>query len=505
MEASIVKDTPVIGGGSQSGFSPVFWLSGILGIGEPALRLLLAVLFCYPVAVVHRNWIRSFPSALQHIFFIICGFSIAYFNFGLYAAHHVACVLALHGTLCIFGGTVLSVSIAFVFQLGYLLMGYVFYQTRNYDITWCTSHCVLTLKLIGVAFDYYDGCKDERLVRPDQKNTRLTVRPSLLELAGHAFFPCTMVVGPQLSLTLYQQFINNTLKLPLNSAGLPDCVSHAINRLLYGCLYAVVYVLMLAFVVPNDYFFDSKFLETGFFHKVFWMTIWQRASFTRYMIVWLLAEGSCILIGLTYNGKDSSGKPRWDGLCNINIAGYENSRRIQDYVTSFNINTNNWSAKYVYKRLMFLGNKSASQALTLLFLAVWHGYHLGYFFVFFLEFLVVLWERKMESALRQYPSLLRALSVGWCWWLVDILLRTYTVVLFAYCVLPFLAVSRHKWWPLYLSIHCYGHVLFLSWPLAVPVLHRLMGALGVPRERPRAPSSAEHSTGPTASSTHKLE
>ena len=39
--------------------------------------------------------------------------------------------------------------------------GYVFSQTDGYDVNWSTPHCVLTLKLIGVAFDMFDGHKDK--------------------------------------------------------------------------------------------------------------------------------------------------------------------------------------------------------------------------------------------------------------------------------------------------------------------------------------------------------
>ena len=66
---------------------------------------------------------------------------------------------------------------------------------------------------------------------------------------------------------------------------------------------------------------------------------------------------------------------------------------------SFNINTNLWSKRYVYKRLAFLGNRDLSQLGTLVFLAVWHGFYTGYLWAFALEFLAM-----------QAESLLRVLS-----------------------------------------------------------------------------------------------
>ncbi len=57
--------------------------------------------------------------------------------------------------------------------------------------------------------------------------------------------------------------------------------------------------------------------------------------------------------------------------------------------------------RYVFKRLKFLGNKDVSQGTTLLFLALWHGLHSGYFMCFLLEFLIVTFERSVSAADRQ--------------------------------------------------------------------------------------------------------
>ena len=36
-------------------------------------------------------------------------------------------------------------------------MGYYTTMTDEYVVKWTTPHCVLTLRLIGLAFDVYDG------------------------------------------------------------------------------------------------------------------------------------------------------------------------------------------------------------------------------------------------------------------------------------------------------------------------------------------------------------
>lgn len=53
--------------------------------------------------------------------------------------------------------------------------------------------------------------------------------------------------------------------------------------------------------------------------------------------------------------------------------------------------------RYVFKRLRFLGNKQLSQLLALLFLAVWHGLHSGYYVCFFNEFIVMKFEKDVRA------------------------------------------------------------------------------------------------------------
>lgn len=53
-------------------------------------------------------------------------------------------------------------------------------------------------------------------------------------------------------------------------------------------------------------------------------------------------------------------------------------------------------SRYIYKRLKFLNNKTYSQFGTLLFLAVWHGFHSGYYATFFYEFITILAEKNVS-------------------------------------------------------------------------------------------------------------
>ena len=51
--------------------------------------------------------------------------------------------------------------------------GYVVNATEDYDITWTMPQCVLCLRLIGLAYDVWDGTKPKESLSKDQVRTEL--------------------------------------------------------------------------------------------------------------------------------------------------------------------------------------------------------------------------------------------------------------------------------------------------------------------------------------------
>ena len=51
--------------------------------------------------------------------------------------------------------------------------------------------------------------------------------------------------------------------------------------------------------------------------------------------------------------------------------------------------------RYVYSRLKWLGNRGLSLAITMLFLALWHGLWPGYYISFLYEMMYIMVERMV--------------------------------------------------------------------------------------------------------------
>ncbi|KAJ9577509.1 hypothetical protein L9F63_005882, partial [Diploptera punctata] len=93
-----------------------------LGATEPALRLLVSILIGYPLALIHRYTLYGKNPEYQHIFFVVTGLTIGYFNYGWEVLHSVTSVLVVYAILRVVGGTLISVISVFVFTMTYLLV-----------------------------------------------------------------------------------------------------------------------------------------------------------------------------------------------------------------------------------------------------------------------------------------------------------------------------------------------------------------------------------------------
>ncbi|XP_064415435.1 lysophospholipid acyltransferase 5 [Latimeria chalumnae] len=447
-----------------------------LGAAEAALRLLFSISLGYPFALFYRYFLFGKQPYIIHLFHTFTGLWIAYFNFGGELYHSALCIVIQFLFLRLMGKTFTAVTASFLFQMMYLLIGYYLTATERYDIKWTMPHCVLTLKLIGFAFDYYDGGKEPSKLSKEQQQAALDSVPSFLEVLGFSYFYGGFLVGPQFTMKSY---------LSLASGGMtdvpgqrPNSVGPAAQRFGLGLFFVIIYATLGPYF-PDDYLLTVDFLAQPFWYRCVYVIVWGKIMLYKYVCCWLLVEGVCILTGLGYNGTGEDGKPRWDGCANMKVWLYETTPLFTGTIASFNINTNAWVARHIFKRLKFLGSKLASQAATLLFLAVWHGFHSGYFVCFSLEFLIVIVEKQVldifqESPLIQQMPASPALKVPF--YLVQQFIHWLCM---GYPLVAFCLFTWDKWMKVYISVYFVGHVIFVPLLFVLPYLRKVL----VPRKK----------------------
>lgn len=242
------------------------------------------------MAFVYRKFIYPQNQLNNHIFLAGTGILLCIFNYGLLVYHSLIAVSVTYLLLITLNGTALTTA-SFVFHMSYLLMGYYWTSTETYDITWTMPHCVLTLRLIGLAFDVTDGQRPVEELSAANKKTCLSRRPNWLEIAGYTYFPACFLVGPQFSFRRYESFINKEFDkyTGFTQAGL--------LRGGIGLIYLIVNV------IGSGYFPDSYLISDDFStrHNILarWLILglWGRITLYKYISCWLMTEGSAICFG----------------------------------------------------------------------------------------------------------------------------------------------------------------------------------------------------------------
>ncbi|XP_023129911.1 lysophospholipid acyltransferase 5 [Amphiprion ocellaris] len=444
-------------------------VSESLGSPEPAVRLILSILIGYPCALLYRRLLFHQPATVIHLFHSFSGLALAAFNFGSQLYHSVVCVLVQFLMLRLMGRTVTAVLSSFTFQMIYLLAGYYYTATEEYDIKWTMPHCVLMLKLVGLSFDYYDGGKEPSQLSPEQKKAALLSVPSLLEVCGFSYFYGGFLVGPQFTLRSYQRLVAGELT---DCPGKPpNSVVPAMKRFGLGFLCLLIYAIFSPYY-PDSYYQTAEYEAQPFWYRCVFILLWAKIGLYKYVSCWVIAEGVCILSGLGYNGV-VDGKHQWDACANMKVWLFETTPLFSGTIASFNINTNAWVARHVFKRLKFLGNKPLSHVTSLFFLTIWHGLHSGYFLCFSMEFFIITVERQAQALVRDSPLLTRLASSP-LYPFIYVVQQFIHWLFMGYPLVAFCLFTYDKWLKVYSSVYFCGHVFFLVAYLSMPYLRKAL-------------------------------
>lgn len=424
----------------------------LLGIDEAPLKLLVCTLLTYPLSAVfdrlfiyHRRT-RCAPTSstmlAKHLFIIVSGLFLMYTAYGDECLHLLATTVGSWALLRAMGPSQHAVHAVFAFTMTYLLVGYWRNNTGDYVVDYTMSQCVLVLRLIGLAFDYADGQAKKPSSTPSKSaaddgkphvwdDCALVELPSLLETLSFSLFWGGALIGPQFPFAHHRKYLTLEVfeRYPGGSVERPSKGDRVWRCFALGTAYLAASQLANIYL-PSSYVATLAFAQSSWLYKLVYVPLAGKGVLTKYVGLWLLNEGASVISGISFTGyTGKSGKMAvWDELANINPLQFETATSLHHIVESFNMNTNLWSKKYIFKRLRFLGNKNLSAFGTLTFLAIWHGFSFGYFAAFYLEFIDMMavtvlsgWLAKLVPAVvrdslpmkaAQYYTVACALGVG---------------------------------------------------------------------------------------------
>ena len=434
------------------------------GVSDTAVRLLLALFLSTVSGLVYsisnlRQWTRT----KQHLYFTFSGVSLAYLCYKLDIIHSVISQLVVYLALHFLPGRGSCVAVVWLFSMTYLLAGYISVATEKYVVTWTVSQCVLTLKFIGTAFDLRDGRKasdGDRKCQPEA----IEAPPTLIEWFGYCFFPATLFVGPAFPFRRYKDFVEGRL-FP---GGIPSTLLPTLKSMFLGVVCLCVH-LGLSGTFSANYFLTDEYAALAVMTQLLYIYFWIRVYSFRYVGIWLISDSGCVASGIGYNGIGTNSQTlQWNALSNVNLYYLETDVTLNSGPRSFNVQTNIWILRYVYKRLRFLGSKHISIVLSLVFLSVWHGVHAGYFLTFVATELPLL---IMERVTLEYASKFVQVEIlspvskrilmffGYIW--------RWTAI--GYTVIPFEQKHLDRGLKALKASHFLFHVVFIIWTVCVVI------------------------------------
>ncbi|KAI9298725.1 MBOAT-domain-containing protein [Neoconidiobolus thromboides FSU 785] len=482
-------------------------LSNLIGVPQNVLRLLITVLLGYPIASIYKNKLilpianisPSQQTELRNYYVTLTGLFLAILFNGLDIKHSFITISMTYGLCYGLGGILknrkLAVVAVWLFNATYLLTGYYAHMGVDYDLTWTMPQCVLCLRMMGFGFDYYDG--EEKKEKKEKKEkeisnqsketqpetsvlekkantpvvpsmpkkkqpvsfsgeTKLVELPKFSHFLGYSYFFSAFLVGPQFSFSLYQKFINNeNLSLDHENQLPKGSESAAMKCFIKGIAYlALQQVLDLYF--PAAYLLTEEYTQLNLIMRILVLWITGRGLINKYLGIWQLNEGACILSGISFNGYNQQGDAEWDGLTNIDTYAFETATSLDEIIACFNINTNFWIKQYVFKRLRFLNSKYLSQLGSLVFLSIWHGFHSGYMVTFILEFFDTFIEKKLQTQLKPWTTKLTEGSVSRK--IVNFMCYLYTSFALLYAIIAFGLLRPSLYLHVYYQVYFIGHI-----------------------------------------------
>lgn len=400
----------------QEGIS---YLLTVAGINEANFKVLLCSLLSFPFSFVFKR-LPDHNYTLKNAYVVAVS---AFYVFGILNLRSGLQTLLISSGGCYFITRYIRTSqmpwINFLFLMTHLAYNHVHEQFFNtYDpsvINITSAQMVLVMKLSAFGWNVYDG--KQKVALTDYTKTRaIKKHPNILPFLGYVFFYPSLLTGPAFDFVDYDKFIHSTLfddvpadKRPgKQKRRIPRSGKQALYKVLEGFFWAGLFLEAPKYV-SLDYVLNGNLVKNhNFVYRIFYLWVLGISHRLKYYAIWLIAEGSCILCGIGYNGYDrATDSFRWNRVQNIDPWTFELGQNVHTCLEAWNMNTNKWLKYYVYLRVSKKGKKPGFKSTLFTFAtsAFWHGTRPGYYLTFivgaFMQTLGKIYRRNLRPIFLQ--------------------------------------------------------------------------------------------------------
>ncbi|KAK7205953.1 MBOAT, membrane-bound O-acyltransferase family-domain-containing protein [Myxozyma melibiosi] len=373
-----------------------------IGLDTDPLKLFLTFVLSYPLCAVLKR-LPDYTPVYKQLFCIAVS---AFYLLGIFDLKDGVQTLMISamGTygLAKYVKSPLMPWMVFVFVMGHLTINHIeryrspedTSSSGRMDIT--GSQMVLVMKLSAFGWNVHDGRRPASELSSLQKDRALPTLPPLLDYLTYVFFFPSLMVGPSFDYSEFRRWLDFSIfeneyttphpdgKPRKHKRKIPRSGRVAARKAAEGVMWIALWIIMSS-KFSSGVLFTDTYLGRNFFYRAFYMWPLGFAYRLKYYGAWTLAEGACILSGLSYNGIDPVTKKRkWDRVRNIDPYRHETGQNMHALLETWNMNTNKWLKTYVYLRVTPKGKRPGFRSTLFTFAtsAFWHGVSPGYYLTF---------------------------------------------------------------------------------------------------------------------------
>lgn len=433
-------------------------IAAIFGTNSGGIMYLVFLVLAYPLAIVHR-WTP--PGTFRHIYSAFFGILFSFLAFNWQAMHSLFVPFVVYVSFYILPRHFVQ-KFTFAFAFTYLIACHIYRMATDYagwTVDFSTLQMLITLKTIGVAFNYADGDRpkpksedvDVQKAYEVHKRNSISKIPSLLELYSFLFFYPSVLSGPIFEYNDYIAWAE--------TKDLPYSISIVLKKIALAALNIVIFMTITP-LFPRANLVEPRLSTFTFTEKIFYA--WGATTFCRnkYYIAWYLGEGACITAGFGFNKKYNN----WDNVNQSNFYNVEFGTTVRELIANWNIRVSVWLRNYVYTRVP----KSLGLTLTFTVSALWHGLYPGYYMMWICFSIVSSIHRSLHKKLRplifrsskniddisQEPFVLQ--------FLYNLVAFFVTHLTFSYFAASFQILDLKESIQWYNSVHWIGHIALLA-------------------------------------------
>ncbi|CAF3740763.1 unnamed protein product [Adineta steineri] len=367
----------------------------------------------------------------------------------------------------------------FIWCFSYLL----FFRTMDFfSMRLPVSHSnaiqlMLTLKLVGIAFERHDSYIRLKTIRKQThadeseklqlQDKYLSVKVSTISVFQYAYCYIGLLTGPYYRYRTYHDWLEMKHGVHING------LAFMRKRVIFGSIYILTYLLLSTIVSFNDAL-DDKFYDNPLWYRLLYMPLIFTLFRFRFYSAWLLAECMCMSAGFGAYPLASKPKPGqgptdlvalkqayeqapntiaydFETIHNIDEWKCESALTVKEVLRYWNMSVQYWMATCVYKRIKW---RQIAHPATMFVSAYWHGIHLGYYMGMVTTTPCILAENAMEAGVRRRipPNSPLIRVYDFCSWL-------FRTRMFDYMSIGFILKYFKYTWKYWSSVYFIGHII----------------------------------------------